>query len=98
MARFDVYLNRRDLLLLDCQANLLSGINTRFVVPLQPLAVAPLPARRLNPAFTIDGIDYAMVTQFAAAVPVRDLGRRLASLADRRGDDVAALDMLTCGI
>ena len=54
MARFDVHASRRGgLLLLDCQANVLSSLNTRFVVPLQPEATAPKAARRLNPVFEI---------------------------------------------
>ena len=96
MARYDVF-NGADVLLLDCQSNLLSHLNTRFVVPLLPEAAAPKPARRLNPIFTIAGTRYVMVTQFAATVPVRELGPKLTSLI---GDDVAignALDMLISG-
>ena len=42
MARFDVH-RRRDAAgyLLDCQADLLSDLTTRFVVPLLPLHAAP---------------------------------------------------------
>ncbi len=100
MARFDVY-GRLDgkRLVLDCQADVLSRhLDTCFVVPLLLPAGAPLPARRLNPLFTIDGETYVMVTQFAASMPVRELGARVASLL---GDDftiTSALDLLMCGI
>jgi toxin CcdB len=38
-----------------------------------------------------------MVTQFAAAVPVRELGEAVGSLVEREEDIVAALDMLISG-
>lgn len=37
MARFDVYLTSSSGYLLDVQADLLAGLNTRVVVPLLPL-------------------------------------------------------------
>ena len=50
MARFDVHANPSGPgYLLDCQADLLSHLTTRFVVPLLPLDAAPKPAARLNP-------------------------------------------------
>ena len=97
MARFDVYSSRSHGRLLDCQSDLLSRYNTRFVVPLRPLAVAPPPVRRLNPVFDVGGERVVMLTQFAAAIPVRDLGDKILSLID---DEVAigiALDMLLFG-
>ncbi|KFL45350.1 CcdB-like toxin protein [Sphingobium sp. ba1] len=83
--------------LLDCQADLLSDLNTRFVVPLMLETDAPKPAARLNPVFEIEGKPCVMVTQFAATVPVSELKVRLVSL---REDSLAignALDMLICG-
>jgi toxin CcdB len=98
MARCDVY-TRKDGpgFLLDCQADLLSGLNTRFVALLLPEAQAPKPAARLNPVFEIGGERVVMVTQFAAAVPVRELGEAVGSLVEREEDIVAALDMLISG-
>lgn len=100
MARFDVYARRDGHgLVLDCQADVLSRqLDTRFVVPLLPPTSAPLPARRLNPLFDVDGESYVMVTQFAATMSVRDLGARVTSLL---GDDftiTSALDFLMCGV
>ncbi len=98
MSQFDVFRAKHDAgYLLDCQPDLLSQLNTRFCVPLLPPEIAPAPARRLNPAFEIEQREVIMVTQFAAAVPVRDLGEQVATLAERRYLISNALDMLITG-
>ncbi|HLY90979.1 MAG TPA: CcdB family protein [Acetobacteraceae bacterium] len=100
MARLDVHA-RRDGgpgYLLDVQADLLSSLNTRLVVPLLPAGQAPKPAARLNPLFEIAGDPVVMVTQFSSAVPIRELGDRVATLADRHETVMAALDMLITGV
>lgn len=98
MARYDVYANPDGPgFLLDCQADVLSFLNTRFIVPLLPIAQAPPPARRLNPVFVVDGRQVVMLTQFAAAILTSRLGRQVGTL---RADDYAianALDMLIAG-
>ena len=98
MARFVAY-SRRDGpgYLLDCQADLLNGLNTRFVIPLLPEAEAPSPAARLNPVFHIGGVRMVMVTQFASAVRTTELGDSVASLGAREHDILNALDMLISG-
>ena len=98
MARFDVYrgIGGADLLL-DCQSDLLRDLNTRFVAPLQLPENAPQPARRLNPIFEIDGRSYVMVTQFAAAIALRECGPFVASLAAEDTAILNALDMLISG-
>jgi hypothetical protein len=60
----------------------LRDLNTRIVAPLLPFSEAPKPAQRLNPVFEIEGERYTMVTQFLAAVPVAELGRRMGTLID----------------
>ena len=100
MARFDVHA-RRDGgggYLLDVQADLLSGLNTRLVVPLLPLDQAPAPAARLNPLFDIAGQRHVMVTQFAAAVHVSELGERVITFAQAHETVTAALDLLITGV
>jgi toxin CcdB len=98
MAKFDVYrLRQGGTLVVDCQADLLGELNTRLVVPLLPRTDAPLPAARLNPVFSVGDEQMVMVTQFAATVPVAELGEWLTSL---RQHDLAvgnALDMLISG-
>ncbi|MGD9809956.1 MAG: CcdB family protein [Sphingobium sp.] len=95
MAKFDVHrLREGGGLVLDVQADLLDRLNTRLVVPLMPVADAPQTIARLNPVFEVEGRRVAMVTQFAAAVHVRELGDRVISLADEQDAIGNALDML----
>jgi len=96
MARFDIH-RRLDGpgYLLDLQANILRDLNTRFVAPLLPPNEAPRPAARLNPIFTIEGEPHVMVTQFAGAVRVSELGPCVGNLLSDDTAIVAALDMLT---
>lgn len=99
MAQFDVYQNAFGSgLLLDCQAQLLSHLDTRLVAPLLPPAQAPKPAGRLNPAFEIGGEPYMMATQYAGAVEVRELGPKVASLAGHDREIMNALDILLTGV
>lgn len=97
MARFDVYGLLGGGLVVDCQADLLSDLKTRFVVPLLPQAEAPRPAERLNPIFGFAGATYVMATQFAATVPVAELGDLIGSLKREEFAIGSALDMLITG-
>lgn len=98
MARFDVYASPGGAgYVLDVQADVLSGLNTRIVVPLLPLSDAPEPAKRLNPVFEIGSEPHVMVTQFMAAVPRALLRSPVSNLADRDSDIMAALDMVLVG-
>lgn len=98
MARFDVFRNPEGPgCLLDIQADLLSHLNTRIVVPLLPAATAPKPARTLNPCFEMGDETLVMTTQFMAAVPASMLRAPVANLAMRREEIVAALDLLMQG-
>ncbi|MBN8462834.1 MAG: CcdB family protein [Dechloromonas sp.] len=98
MARFSIYRNPgSDGYLLDVQANILDHLNTRVVVPLLPLSVAPKPAKALNPVFTVAGEPMVMVTQFMAAVPTSLLKLPESSLEFSRSEITAALDLLLQG-
>jgi toxin CcdB len=97
MARFDVYGLRGGGLVLDCQADLLSDLKTRFVVPLLLEGEAPRPAERLNPVFYFAGASYVMATQFAATVAVSELTDLLGSLKRDEFAIVNALAMLLTG-
>jgi toxin CcdB len=102
MAQFDVYRNpRRGVfpLLLDIQADLLDGLATRVVVPLANLKeYGARPIGRLNPTAKIRRAQYVLVFQEMAAIPVTALGERVCSLASRRTDLIAAIDLLVTGI
>lgn len=97
MAQFDVHRLGQGLVI-DCQSNLLSHLNTRMVVPLIPRDQAPHPARRFNPIFSIDGVDHVMDTQFASAIERRRLGPIVADLSDRSFEVTDAFDMLLSGV
>lgn len=98
MARYEVFrAPDGDYWWLDVQADLLDGLNTRVVVPLMPEAMAPKPAKRLNPLVEVEGRRAVMVTQFLSAVPVRGLGRPVARLEAQADEIGAALDMVFVG-
>ncbi|NGX16813.1 CcdB family protein [Wenzhouxiangella sp. XN24] len=98
MARFDIFKNEDEAgYLLDVQSDLLSGLNTRVVVPLLPQSSAPSPAQRLNPVFRIEGQELVMATQYMAAVPAGELRSRVGSLAEKQDEISTALDMLFLG-
>jgi toxin CcdB len=95
--QFDVH-RFGDRLVVDCQADLLNHLNSRFVVPLLPEEQGPKPARRLNPLFDIGGKNYVMATQFASAVQKNDLGEVVATLAARSTEITGAIDELIAGV
>lgn len=98
MARYDLYRNAEGYgYLLDVQSDLLEGLGTRVVVPLMPPNIAPVPGRRLNPTFAIDGKDHVMVTQFISALTATELADAEGNLSKHHDDIVAALDMLFQG-
>lgn len=99
MARFDVYqLKRGGALVVDCQADLLDGLKTRVVVPLIAERAAPTPARTLNPVFAIGGERFVLMSQFLAAVELRELGAKAGSLEAEGERVLAALDFLMTGV
>lgn len=98
MARFDVYANPdADGYLLDVQADLLSHLNTRIVVPLLAKSRAPAAAATLNPVFDIQGQQFVMTTQFMAALPLTLLKMPLLNLESSRNEITRALDFLFQG-
>ncbi|MEK6748113.1 MAG: CcdB family protein [Pseudomonadota bacterium] len=104
MAQFSVYQNINPTtrnafpLLLDVQADLLSDLRSRVVVPLRPLNAQSIPLTRLTPVFEILGARYLMLTPQLAGVALSALGAEAGSLRDHRTEIVAALDMLVVGI
>ena len=99
MARLDVHRERgTDALLVDCQADLLSFLRSRFVVPLEPEGNATPVAKRLNPVFDVAGSRYVMATHLAAAVPVETLGDKVGMLDDSNFAVTDAIDFLLSGV
>ena len=100
MSRLDVHPmpgGGQDGYVLDVQADLLSHLATRTVVPLLREDRAPKPIHDLNPVFEIHGERHVMVTQAIASVPGHELKRALASLAEQHDRVVRALDTLLTG-
>lgn len=99
MAHFDIH-EVRGGLALDCQADVLRRLPTRFVVPLEPVDPALVISDQLNPCFTIDGQRLVMVTQLAGTVRTRDLKHVVAAL-ETISDQLSAqraLDVLMTGV
>lgn len=98
MARFDVYANPGgEGYVVDVQADLLNGLNTRVVVPLLPRHQAPVPAKRLNPVFRMADQEVVLATQFLSAVPMSVLGAPLGTLEPHRTEIINAIDFLMQG-
>ncbi len=97
MAQFEVY-RLGSALVVDCQSDLLSQIDSRFVAPLVPRSDAPPAVSGLNPVLKIRGEDYVMLTQSAGAVRRRELGEVIASLAERSFEITNAIDVLVSGV
>ncbi len=97
MARFDVYQTKANELLVDCQADLLYHLDSRFVVPLIRPGTGLYSVSRLNPTFSIDGVELIFFTQYATTIPARDLDKKIASLAEHECQIAGALDMLLIG-
>lgn len=99
MARFDVFAFSKSIpFVLDVQADLLSGLNTRVVVPLLPVAQSGTEVlERLKPLITIKGQDYVLMTTDIATLPVSRLGVRIESIEQNRQRVIDALDFLFQG-
>ncbi|MCE2523457.1 MAG: CcdB family protein [Rhodobacteraceae bacterium] len=80
------------------QADLLDNLNTRFVVPLIPISMAPPPATRLNPAFDIQSGCYVMVTQFLSSVQVSVLKAPVAIIVQHDTKVASALYIVLTGV
>ncbi len=105
MAQFSVHKNKNPKTrstypyLVDVQSDLLSDLGTRVVVPLMKRAApSKKPIKNLTPALRIDGHEYIMMVPQLAGIAARDLGVPVTSVAQHRGEIVAALDFLFTGI
>lgn len=98
MARFDVYANPDgNGFLVDVQADLMSHLSSRLVIPLVPSGIAPTPMKVLNPIFQIEDATYLMLTQQMAAVSIQILKKPALNVNGRRDEIVAAIDLLLQG-
>ena len=99
MAQFDVWrLRGGSGLVLECQADLLDSLPTRFVVPLVAHDGRQAETRRLHPLFVVAGQQYVMATHLAGAVELKELGDVVTSLRDHQFEVIGALDVLSGGV
>ena len=96
MAQFGVYAISTGGLVVDCQAELLFDLDTRFVVPLLPAGLVNATSR-LNPNFMIDGDRLTLFPQGAATVPRNELRNQIGSLVGEGHTILNALDFLLTG-
>ncbi len=98
MAKFDVFKHSDgQRYLLEVQSDLLDHFDTRVIVPLLQLERAPIPSKRLNPIFIVEGKELSMVTQFITSVPKTMLKTPVANLKDEFSQITQALDMVFQG-
>lgn len=96
MARFDLY-KVGEIWVVDCQSDLLDGLQTRFVIPLLGTEKIAAFSARLNPEFDIEGTTLRLFPQGAATLSRRELGQRHGSLAEHGLGIIDAIDMLVSG-
>jgi toxin CcdB len=104
MARFHVYENGSQHalstpFLMDVQADLLSDLETRVVIPLRAAnsyEIKKLP-KDLMPLFSIAGNEYVLETPKMAAVPARILKKLVANLKPEQNKVITAIDRLFHG-
>lgn len=97
MAQFDVYRLEQGSLVVDCQADLLDYLHSRFVIPLLSPDLVEAGAN-LNPRFDVNGEFVHLFPQGAATVSVSDLRGHVASLADHRFTILNAIELLLSGV
>jgi toxin CcdB len=97
MAQFDVYRLEGGPLVIDCQADLLDYLHSRFVLPLLPSDLVDAGAG-LNPRFDVNGETVHLFPQGAATVSASDLRSHVSSLAEHRFTILNAIDLLLSGV
>lgn len=102
MTQFDVYENANENrrgsypLLLDIQADILSDLNTRIIVPLIPLRSGSKPLI-FTPVIDVEEQRYIALFNLMASYPVGELGACVTNLSDLRSILIAAYDFVIQG-
>lgn len=101
MARFDIYKynNSGVPLVLDVQADLLSGLNTCVVIPLVPEQEAKHEAiQKLKPIIKLDNKNYILMTTDIGTLTRSSLGEKVTNIENEYRQTVTeALDFLFQG-
>jgi len=98
--RFDVYAlpaGGKPGYMVDVQADLISDLPTRMVIPLFSDVRLPKVFRDLNPRFDINGESVVLMTQELASIQKRQLKHPVTSLTEHRDEITRALDILFTG-
>lgn len=104
MPQFSVHKNRNPHsratypLLVDIQADLLDGLQTRVVVPLTKLGSNKKVLEGATPVVAFGDEKYVLMAPQLAGIALRDLGPVVGSLAEQRATITAALDFIFLGI
>ena len=104
MSQFDIYQNpnpaskKKFPYLIDVQANLLSHLSTRIVIPLMLSSKIKHPIKHLMPHFSIEEISVTLITSELTTVSTRILNKKIDSLQHKRNEIIAAIDFLFTGI
>ena len=105
MTQFTLYKNKNQKTkstypyLLDVQANLLEGLQTRVVAPLtKATALQKKAIKHVTPLISFDGEKYLLLIPQLSGIAKADLGTRAGELNRYRDEIVAALDFLFLGI
>ncbi|MFP4484763.1 MAG: CcdB family protein [Spirochaetaceae bacterium] len=104
MPQFDIHENanassrKHTPYLLNVQADVLSELVTRVVIPLRAKkGREETVISRLHPVIPVAGVDYIAVVTEMAAIQTSQLGRRVDAAQARRTEITAALDLLLTG-
>ena len=97
MARYSVYRLKSGAMVLDCQADILSSLPTRFSAPLFAPKDVPNPIARLHPTLKVGSELRIMITNEAGAILVTEIAEVVALLADDDMSIANAFDMLLTG-
>ena len=97
MARYSVYRLRSGTRVVDCQADVLAHLGSRFVVPLLQPDQLPDAIARLNPTLDFGKERLLLATHLAVSIPVREIATELGTLADQDFTISNAIDMLLGG-
>jgi toxin CcdB len=98
MAQFDVRQAASGELVVDCQADLLDSLPTRYVIPLYRRSEADWVFSRLTPTLAFRGETYTLATPLGGAIDIEELGKPLGSLAYERYTILNAIDFLLAGV
>lgn len=85
----------------DVQADLLSSLDTRLIVPLLPMQsgkATPKTLTRLNPIVELAGKRYVLLANQVANISAGRLRQTAGNIADQRQVIVEAIDFLVTGI